>query len=111
MSAGQLRHRVELQSQVATVDDIGQPSTSWLTTATVWADVRYQTGLETIKSGADVSVVRASIRMRYRPVNAAQRVVYGSTVFNVLAVQPDVRKAYVDLVCEAVNAEVINATS
>ena len=35
MNSGNLRHRVQLQSQVATVDAIGQPSTSWLTVATL----------------------------------------------------------------------------
>ena len=106
VSAGQLRHRVELQTQVATQDALGQPSTSWLTTATVWADIRYQTGLSAIKSGADISVVRASIRMRYRPINAGQRVTHDGTVFNIEAVQPDVRRAYVDCVAEVINAQV-----
>jgi len=106
MSAGQLRILVNLQTQVATQDSVGQPSTSWTTVASAWADIRYQNGMESIKSGADVSIVRASIRMRHRAVNAGQRVVYGTTVFNILAVQPDVRSAYVDLVCEVVNAQV-----
>lgn len=104
MSAGQLRHLVALQSRVDTVDEIGQPSTSWLTTASVWADIRYQTGLSAIKSGADVSVARVSIRMRHRAVNAGQRILHGGTVFNIEAVQPDVRGAYVDCVAEVVNA-------
>jgi len=105
MSAGQLRHRVELQTRVDTVDEIGQPSTAWATAATVWADIRYQTGLSAIKSGQDVSVVRASIRMRHRTVNAGQRIVYGDETFDILAVQPDVRKAYLDVVCEVINAD------
>ena len=106
MSAGQLRHRVDLQSQVATVDEIGQPSTSWLTVATLWADVRYQNGLETLKAGSDVSLGQVSIRVRYTPVNPGQRVVYGSTTFDIVSVQPDVRRAYIDLICKAVNVAV-----
>jgi SPP1 family predicted phage head-tail adaptor len=106
MSAGQLRHLVTLQSQVTMQDNLGQPSTAWTTVASVWADVRYQTGLEAIKSGADVSIVRVSVRMRYRVVSAGQRVLYDGTVFNILAVQPDVRKAYVDLVAEVINASI-----
>jgi len=105
MSAGQLRHRVDVQSPVSTVDANGQPTVGWTTTATVWADIRYQTGLEAIKAGADVSVSRVSIRLRYASFNAGQRVLYEGKVFNVLAVQPDVRKAYVDLACEAINVE------
>ena len=106
MSAGQLRNLVELQSPVATQDEAGQPSTSWLTVATVWADIRYQTGLSAIKSGADVSVVRVSIRMRHRALNAGQRITHEGKVFNIEAVQPDVRHAYVDCVCEVLNAQV-----
>lgn len=106
MSAGQLRHYCELQSQVATQDEIGQPSTSWLTTASVWADIRYQTGVSAIKSGADVSVVKVSIRMRYRAINAGQRVLHNGVVFNIEAVMPDARRAYVDCVAEVVNAQV-----
>ena len=105
MSAGQLRSRVDIQSQVNSVDAIGQPSTAWETAAMVWADIRYMTGLSAIKAGVDVSVSRVSIRLRHGPYNAGQRVVYGTKVFNVLAVQPDVRGAYVDLVCEALNVQ------
>jgi len=105
MSAGQLRNRVDLQSRVDTVDDIGQPSSSWLTVASVWADVRYQTGISSIKAGADASMVKVSIRMRHRQVNAGQRIIYGDVVFSIESVQPDMRKAYVDCVCEVINAK------
>jgi SPP1 family predicted phage head-tail adaptor len=105
MSAGQLRYRVSIQNPVATQDDAGQPSTGWTTSAMAWADIRYQTGLSAIKSGVDVSVSRVSIRLRHGPFNAGQRVVYGTKVFNVLAVQPDSRQQYVDLICEALNVQ------
>jgi SPP1 family predicted phage head-tail adaptor len=103
VSAGQLRHQVDVQDQVTTQDANGQPSTAWTTTKTVWADIRYQSGIETIKMGVDVSVSRASIRCRYGAFVPGQRVVYGTTIFNVMAVQPTVRKDYVDLVCEVMN--------
>jgi SPP1 family predicted phage head-tail adaptor len=103
---GQMRHRVILQSQVQTQDDIGQPSTAWSNVATVWADLRHQNGLEAIKSGMDVSVVKASARIRHRAVNAGQRLVYGAAVYSIVAVLPDARRAYVDLVCESVNVDV-----
>lgn len=102
MSAGQLRHLVALQTRVDTVDELGQPSTAWLTTASVWADIRYQSGLSSIKSGADVSVVKVSIRMRHRAVNAGQRITHDGVAFNIESVLPDARRAYVDCVCEVV---------
>lgn len=105
MRAEQLRHRVTLQSQVTTQDALGQPSTTWIDTATVWADVRHQSGVSTIKSGADVSVVRASIRIRHRPVSPGQRVLFESQVYAISAVLPDGRKTAIDLVCEAINVQ------
>lgn len=106
MKAANLRHRVQLQSQVDTVDAIGQPSTAWLTVATLWADIRYLSGLAAIKSGADVSVGKVSIRLRYTTVSAAQRVVYGNEVFQIEAVLPDGKRQWVDLVCTVTNADV-----
>ena len=105
MKAGRLRHRVTLQSRVDTVDDIGQPSTAWLTTATIWADVRYLSGLSAIKSGADVSVSKCSIRMRHRAVSAGQRIVYGNEVFEIDAVLPDGKREFVDCVVKVINAD------
>ena len=101
-----LRHRVLLQSRVDTVDSIGQPSTSWLTTATVWADVRYLTGLGALKAGADTSVGKCTIRMRYRSINAGQRIVYGNETFDIQSVLPDGEKVHIDCVCEVINADV-----
>ena len=106
MKAGQLRHFVALQSRVDVVDEIGQPSTSWLTTASVWADIRYLSGLSALKAGADVSVGKCTIRMRYRAVNAGQRIVYGNEVFEIDAVLPDGKREYLDCVCRVINADV-----
>ena len=106
MKAGLLRHRVLLQSRLDTVDDIGQPSTSWLTTATLWADVRYLTGLGALKAGADTSIGKCTIRLRHRAISAGQRIVYGNEVFDIKQILPDGKKSYVDCVCEVINADV-----
>lgn len=105
MSVGNLRFIVTVQSPVIGQDEAGQPSTEWQSVARVWADIRYMTGLSAIKSGADVSVSRVSIRTRYASFNAGQRVLDGTKVFSILAVQPDSRGAYIDLVCEALNVQ------
>lgn len=103
MKAGQLRHRVTVRTQVATQDSLGQPSTSWLDTKTVWADVRYQQGLEAIRSGAVAALSRVSVRMRYTAVTPGQRLVHGSNVLDVESVLPDARKQFVDVVCQVAN--------
>lgn len=102
MRPGLLNTRVAVQQQSTTQDALGQPVQSWATFATLWANVRHTSGVEAIKSDTIASVVRASIRVRYRAdLTAAMRVVHGSTTYNIVAVLPDVGgKEYVDLACE-----------
>lgn len=102
LSAGSLRHRVTLQQLTGSQDAIGQPVPTWVDVATVWADVRYLNGIETLKAGAEVAIARASIRIRWRAgVTAAMRVLHGSVVFAIQAVLPDASgNEYLDLACE-----------
>jgi SPP1 family predicted phage head-tail adaptor len=101
MDAGQLRDRVTIEQRGTTRDAAGQKVAGWAALATVWANVRHQSGAEVIRADAEVSVVRASIRLRFREdVTAGMRVVKGSTVYDVKAVLPDSRREFVDLVCE-----------
>ena len=102
MRPGLLNTRVVVQQQSATQDALGQPVQSWATFATLWADVRHTSGVEAIKTDAIASVVRASIRVRYRgDLTAAMRVIHGSTTYHIVAVLPDIGgKEYVDLACE-----------
>lgn len=107
MGAGKLRHRVELQQQSTAKDDFGQviPG-AWTTAATVWAHVVHLSGIESIKSGADTSTTRASVRIRHRSgVNAGMRLVHDGRVYDIEGVNPDDHKAFIDLVCEAVNLQ------
>jgi len=105
MRAGTLNNKVTIQQQASTQDDWGQPLNTWTDIATVWADIRHQSGIETIKADSPVSVVKASIRIRYRTgVDAGMRVLHGTTAYNINAVLPDVsKKQYLDLVCEVVS--------
>ena len=102
MRAGLLRSLCEIQSLTQTVDEIGQPSTAWLTTATTYGDVRYMSGLSAIKAGADVSLTKVSIRIRFRVVSPGQRILSGGVVFAIQAVLPDAKRVYVDLVAEVI---------
>ena len=104
MQAGRLNRRCTLQAPGTTTDALGQPIPGWTDVATVWGDVRLRSGLESIKAGASVSTVQASIRIRYRAgINAGMRIVHNLTAYNITAVQPDVGgREFVDLVCEVV---------
>jgi SPP1 family predicted phage head-tail adaptor len=107
INAGALNRRVEFQTQVTTQDSIGQPSTSWTTNFSAWASIKYQSGSSAIKSGADASINKCSIRLRYRTgIDARMRVLHGTTAYNITAILPAQDRAFIDLVCEVVNAAV-----
>jgi len=104
MKAGALRTRVFIERQSTTQDAVGQPLTTWTTLATVWAEIRYRRGLEAIQADAMVSTAHARIRIRWRTdVTAGMRVRSAGTTFNITAVLPEeIKREYVDLVCEVV---------
>ena len=102
--AGRLNRSCTLQAPGTTQDGLGQPIPGWTDVATVWADIRMKSGLEAIKAGAPVSVVQASVRIRYRAdVTAGMRLVHNLQAYNITAVLPDVGgRVHMDLVCEVV---------
>lgn len=103
MNLMSLQYKVQIQQQSTDCDAAGQPLQTWTTIAEPMADIRTLGGLETVKAGAETSIIKASIRLWYRTdITAGMRVVHGSTVYNIKAVLPDmVRRLHVDLVCEA----------
>lgn len=103
MRAGQLSQRVTLQALMAGVDAIGQPTQAWADVSLLWANVRYLSGIESLKAGAQTATAKASIRIRYKTgLTTAMRVLHGTTVFQITAVLPDEqRREFVDLTCEA----------
>lgn len=103
MTAGKRDSYCSLESKVDVVDEIGQPSTSWQRDRMVWGDIKYLNGLSTLKSGADTSVTKASIRVLYGAFNAGQRLVYEGQVFDIQSVIPVGRRKEIDLVCQVVN--------
>jgi SPP1 family predicted phage head-tail adaptor len=90
-------------------DEAGQPALTWENLISsgdgkVWANIKHLSGLEAIKANAETSVVLTSIRIRRRTdVTPAMRVHYGSTVYEIKAILPDVEgKVYMDLACQIV---------
>ena len=106
MQAGRLNTRCVIQRRTGGTNDWGEPlPEGWETHATVWANVKHLSGSEAIKADAEVSTVRASIRIRFRSdITAGMRVLIGLVPYEILAVQPDVAgRVYVDLVCQVVS--------
>lgn len=102
---GALTRRVTIEERGEGYDEAGQPIEGWTPVAVVWADVRFTSGLESIKAGSETSISKASVRIRYRHgLHAGLRLTHDGMTFNVQAVLPDVSgREYVDLVCEVVN--------
>jgi SPP1 family predicted phage head-tail adaptor len=104
VNAADFNQRIAIQQRSASQDVLGQPVETWTDVAAVWASIKHPSGLQAIKAEADVSLVKASIRIRWRTgIDAGMRVLHGAVVYDIRAVLPDVAgRQYVDLVCERI---------
>lgn len=102
MTAGTRRHLCQLQVRATTFDEIGQPSVNWVLVRQFYGHIKYLSGLSAIKSGADTSIAKVSIRALHGVFDAGQRVVSDGVVFDIQSVLPDGKRKEVDLVCVVV---------
>lgn len=102
MRAGELNRRVTLLKRIEIRDGANELIGSWEPLPPDrWASIRHVSGLGTIRAGGELSVVKASIRMRSnKDARAGMRARHGEDVYAIEAVLPD-KSAYdyVDLVC------------
>ncbi len=101
--AGSFPHQIHIRRKTEGKDAWGTPlPNAWenLTAKPIWANVRFLSGSEAIKADADVSIVRASVRIRWRVgITAGMQVVFGGQVLDIDAVLPGAGRQHVDLVC------------
>lgn len=99
-----MNDRITLSKRAEGVDSYGQPNTGFVDVATVWCNVRFPTGAEVLRSGAETSVKRASVRLRTRKdVDASWRIRYQGEEYEVKGPPlPDKDRAFMFVVCEAV---------
>lgn len=103
MPAGKLNQRVTLSGLTGGTDALGQPLQYWADFATVWADVRFVSGIETIKAGRETSTSRASVRIRRRSgVDVSMRARINGVDYEIIDIIPDIRRTYLTLMCEVV---------
>lgn len=90
MRAGKLRHRITIQQLVAGSPDTlptGEPDVSWAEYLTVYASIDPVTGREPFLSQQKIGETSHKVRIRYRSgIVPKMRVLYGSRVFDILAV-------------------------
>lgn len=101
---GQLRDRIKIQRRTGGANEVGEPlPEAWEDFASLWACVRHPSGVESIRSGADTSVVKASARIRWRTdVNAGMRMVHLGQNYDIEAVLPGLDRKFTDLSCKLV---------
>lgn len=104
ISAGKLRHRVELQSPLRTRDADGGVATTWQSRGQAWAAIEPLSAREFIAGQALTSDVDTRITIRYRPDVAADwRVVHGARIYAIRGVLADKNSGleYLTLPCSS----------
>lgn len=98
-----MNHRVEILTPPTGTDASGRPLKNWTLLQEVWANVKFQTGAEVIRGGAETSIVKVSIRIRARAdVDTSMRARYKGVEYNIRAALPDSSNtAFMFLVCES----------
>lgn len=102
MLSGSLNRRVVIKRESTTLDEYGEPVPGWVDVAEMWGDVRHLSGMELVRSGVEVSEVRASIRVRFKPgISAAMLADVEGKTYQINAVLVDVKnREYMDLICK-----------
>lgn len=104
LAAGRLRHRVEIQRQVDTLNSSGENVVEWETVDTVWASVEPLSAKEFIAAQQMGSQITTRITIRYRDdIVASMRLLHGAMVYNIAGVLPDPDSGleYLTLPCSA----------
>lgn len=104
LRAGSLNRRVHIERPEVLRNPSGQVRVvGWERVATVWANIRVANGKEHIASGAEISPLQASFRIRWRAgVTTEMRLIYAGIAYEIEAVLPDLAgREYVDLVATA----------
>ena len=89
IGAGALKQRIRVERPNTTTDRLGGPTRTWITVATVWADIQPLSGREAVIANKLSAEITHQITVRYQPVfdNPQQvsqlRVLYRSRIFNI----------------------------
>lgn len=87
MESGRLRHRVVIEQVSLAGDAMGQPTETWTTYATVWADVQPLRGRQFFEAQKSASEVTAKIITRYRSgISPKWRIKHGSTYYSIVEI-------------------------
>lgn len=87
MNAGELRHRVTIQSLALTSDGMGGQTETWTDFLTAWASIEPIKGGEHYSAQQLADGITHRITMRYQAgIAAKQRVKFGTRIFGIRSV-------------------------
>ena len=89
MNSGRLRHRIEIQSEVTTLNDYGESVRAWTTAFTVWADIRNAKQSEQVQADQVVAKSTHTIKIRYQVIDTTMRVKWGNRYFQIDGIRAD----------------------
>lgn len=90
ISAGNLRHRVAVQTATETKDAEGGVVFSWATDNTRWASIEWESGEEGIDADQTDATRMGTVRMRYySTLTPQQRLLFGTRALNIISVHHD----------------------
>jgi SPP1 family predicted phage head-tail adaptor len=95
--------KVTLLKREAGQDSKGRPLDNWTALPDIWANVRFQSGAEAVRGGAETSIVRVSIRIWARyDVDGDMRIRHLGKDYNIKSAVPDsTDRRFMFLVCES----------
>ena len=100
--AGTLRFKVIIQSQTTSTDGYGEPSNTWASGNSVWANIEPLSGAERDVGEGLTGIVDTRITIRYdSTATPKKRLLFGSRIFGIEAViNHGERDDYMTLFCQ-----------
>lgn len=100
MNVATLNQKIELLRNTDQKDSYGAVVQDWAVVARPWANVRFVSGLETVKADRESQRTAASIRIRFRSeIDSSFRVRYKGRDFEITGVLPTDDRRFLDLAC------------
>ncbi len=93
MRAGGLKHRIEIQANIESVNEFGERVKTWATTVATKADIVFRDGTSVMKHGEVFTDYKVDFRVRkYHHVDETMRILFDSNIYRVEAVLPNFEK-------------------
>ncbi len=86
ISAGELRHRIQIQSPSTSQDSVGQPTAEWTTYHTCWAKIATTKNTFLFQTNEFTSKTSFVISIRYQPgvtISVADRILFKGEVYEI----------------------------